>query len=149
MVKKSTHTIFALTLSYYIFGNISSWLDFILLEFSSFFGAVLPDWDTKYRHRALLHNIFIFISTFILLISVLKCLFNISNPIISISYGVGFLSHILLDLLTGGVSLFYPLTCKRFTLLKIRYDNFAFNTSLIFFGLFLFYLKIKLYFYKL
>lgn len=147
MVKKSAHIIFALTLTYYIFGNTSSWLNLTLIEFSSFLGAILPDWDTRYRHRALLHNIFTFISTFILLTFILKILFNILNPvIISISYGIGFLSHMLLDLLTGGVSILYPLTGKRFTLLKIKYDNFAFNTVLILFGLFLFYLKLKLYF---
>ncbi len=146
MVKKSTHIVFALTLTYYIFGNTSSWLNLILIEFSSFLGTVLPDWDTRYRHRALLHNIFIFISTFMLLTFILKTIFDILNPVIvSISYGIGFLSHILLDLLTGGVSLFYPLTYKRFTLLKIKYDNPVLNIALIFFGLLLFYLKMKTY----
>ncbi|MBC7092305.1 MAG: hypothetical protein H5T50_10450 [Nitrososphaeria archaeon] len=66
MVKKSTHIIFALTLTYYIFGNTGSWLNFTFIEFSSFLGAILPDWDTRYGHRVLLHNIFIFLSTFIL-----------------------------------------------------------------------------------
>jgi len=144
MAQRITHIIFALALSYYILGNFAFWLDILLLGFSSFLGAVLPDLDIKFGHRALMHNIFVPAFTFILLTFALKYFFGSPNFfVISVSYLIGFLSHILLDLFTGGVSLFYPIACKRFTLFKIKYDNPVFNFTIIFLALILCYLKIK------
>ena len=144
MAQRITHIIFALALSYYVFGNVKFWLDILLLEFSSSIGATLPDLDIKFGHRTLLHNIFVPLFTFISLTFVLKQFFGTPNSfIISVSYLIGFLSHILLDLFTGGVSLFYPIACKRFTLFKIKYDNPIFNFTIIFLALILSYLKIK------
>jgi inner membrane protein len=144
MAQRITHIIFALALSYYFFGNVKFWLDILLVEFSSSIGAMLPDLDIKFGHRTLLHNIFVPLFTFISLTFVLKQFFGTPNSfIISVSYLIGFLSHILLDLFTGGVSLFYPIACKRFTLFKIKYDNPIFNFTIIFLALILSYLKIK------
>jgi inner membrane protein len=144
MAQRITHIIFALALSYYVFGNVKFWPDILLLEFSSSIGAMLPDLDIKFGHRTLLHNIFVPLFTFISLTFTLKQFFGTPNSfIISVSYLIGFLSHILLDLFTGGVSLFYPIACKRFTLFKIKYDNPIFNFMIIFLALILSYLKIK------
>lgn len=144
MAQRITHIIFALALSYYVFGNVKFWPDILLLEFSSSIGAMLPDLDIKFGHRTLLHNIFVPLFTFISLTFTLKQFFGTPNFfIISVSYLIGFLSHILLDLFTGGVSLFYPIACKRFTLFKIKYDNPIFNFTIIFLALILSYLKIK------
>jgi len=143
MAQRITHIIFALALSYYIFGNITFWPDIVLVEFSSFLGAVLPDLDVKFGHRALLHNIFIPLSTFIPLTFALRCAFGSNFIAVSVSYLIGFLSHVLLDLFTGGVSLLYPIRCRRFILLKVRYDNPVFNLAVIFLALALFYVRFK------
>ncbi|HEY9245757.1 MAG TPA: hypothetical protein VIO11_02815, partial [Candidatus Methanoperedens sp.] len=65
--------------------------------------SVMPDMDTfMTQHRALLHNIFIPFSIF-LIGSMLK-----EKKILFIIASVYLLSHIVLDLFGGGVVLFYP-----------------------------------------
>lgn len=61
-------------------------------------GAIMPDIDYAFMHRKLLHNIFVMILAF---------LYNIA-------FGIGWLSHIVLDALTVyGVAWLWPLCPYR------------------------------------
>lgn len=143
MVEKTTHIIFAFGLSINIlwYDNL---LDFLSIIVASFFGTILPDWDLKVRHRKILHNVFVPIFSFLMLILILKYFFNVNNFLsISFAYLIGYLSHLFLDLLTGGVALLYPIKTRIFTILKIKYNNFFLNFSFTFFGIILIYLKIR------
>ena len=62
--------------------------------------AVLPDIDIYFHHRASFHNIFI------LILPVLAFIFI--NREISGIISFYFISHIILDIFNGGVSLLYP-----------------------------------------
>lgn len=143
MVEKTTHIIFAFGLSINIlwYDNL---LDFLSIIVASFFGTILPDWDIKVRHRKILHNVFVPIFSFLMLILILKYFFNVNNFLsISFAYLTGYLSHLFLDLLTGGVALLYPIKTRIFTILKTKYNNFFLNFSFTFFGIILIYLKIR------
>ncbi|MEM2506116.1 MAG: metal-dependent hydrolase [Nitrososphaeria archaeon] len=143
MVEKTTHIIFAFGLSINIlwYDNL---LDFLSIIVASFFGTILPDWDLKVRHRKILHNVFVPIFSFLMLILILKYFFNVNNFLsISFAYLTGYLSHLFLDLLTGGVALLYPIKTRIFTILKTKYNNFFLNFSFTFFGIILIYLKIR------
>lgn len=143
MVEKTTHIIFAFGLSINILWY-DSLLDFLSIIVASFFGTILPDWDLKVRHRKILHNVFVPIFSFLMLILILKYFFNVNNFLsISFAYLIGYLSHLFLDLLTGGVALLYPIKTRIFTILKIKYNNFFLNFSFTFFGIILIYLKIR------
>lgn len=143
MVEKTTHIIFVFGLSINIlwYDNL---LDFLSIIVASFFGTILPDWDLKVRHRKILHNIFVPIFSFLMLILILKYFFNVNNFLsISFAYLIGYLSHLFLDLLTGGVALLYPIKTRTFTILKTKYNNFFLNFSFTFFGIILIYLKLR------
>lgn len=140
MVEKTTHIIFAFGLSI----NILWYDNFLSIIVASFFGTILPDWDLKVRHRKILHNVFVPIFSFLMLILILKYFFNVNNFLsISFAYLTGYLSHLFLDLLTGGVALLYPIKTRIFTILKTKYNNFFLNFSFTFFGIILIYLKIR------
>lgn len=140
MVEKTTHIIFAFGLSI----NILWYDNFLSIIVASFFGTILPDWDLKVRHRKILHNVFVPIFSFLMLILILKYFFNVNNFLsISFAYLIGYLSHLFLDLLTGGVALLYPIKTRIFTILKTKYNNFFLNFSFTFFGIILIYLKIR------
>jgi len=77
-------------------------------------GAIMPDIDYIYQHRKLLHNLFL-----------LACAF-----LYNIQFGVGYLSHILLDMLTVyGVALLWPISSKRFRFARFSTGGF-FDTVL-------------------
>ena len=94
--------------------------------FLSVFG-VLPDIDMLFLHRATLHNIFI------LVIPLLGYLF-INREIFAI-IGFYYISHLILDIFSGGIHLFYPIYNKAFHVwTEIRYGepnvfNYGFSTD--------------------
>lgn len=56
-----------------------------------------------------------------------NALTNIAVPLALTSIAVGY-THLLLDILTAdGVYLFWPLSKKKISLLKVRYDNYITN----------------------
>ena len=68
-------------------------------------GSIFPDIDTIFKHRKLLHNIFILAAAF---------WYNYA-------FGIGVLSHYLLDMLTVmGVALFWPLSNKHYRILRLK-----------------------------
>lgn len=149
MVKRTTYIIFALGLSTNVLGN-SDWLNLFSITTASFFGTIIPDWDLRVGHRMILYNIFALLSSFVMLVVILKCVFNITDFLsLSFAYLIGYLSHLFLDLLTGSVAILYPVKDKRFSLLKIKYNNSLLNIILIFFGLILIYLKIIKFYYNI
>lgn len=110
------------------FSEPKDLLEFSAVLFSSLFGSTVPDWDLKLTHRSLLHNTFVpLLTSSILYIAMLITNTSFSFTIAS-SYLISYFSHILLDLLTGGVVLFYPICDKTFYIMKRRYDDQATNT---------------------
>lgn len=68
-------------------------------------GALMPDLDYIIWHRKLLHNVFVLIGAF---------LYNFA-------FGIGWLSHLLLDGLTMyGVAWFWPIYRRRIRLAKFK-----------------------------
>jgi inner membrane protein len=83
--------------------------------------SLLPDLDLAWRHRMLLHNLTV---TAVLIAAVWLAWSRLGLPyklLATASFAAGYLSHILLDMLTvRGVALLYPYTRRRYRLLKLR-----------------------------
>jgi len=147
-MQRITHIYFAL----FLFAIV--WVIFdIGLETSIFvaFGAIFPDFDIVKLHRRLLHNIWA-----LLAVSIAISLFFIKpDPLIGISWGLAFLlgglSHLLMDSLTKwGIQPMWPLYKDKWLHLFKDKDKWLTTGGkterviamiILFFGLFLFYLK--------
>lgn len=109
-MRKETHIAFALMISsliglYEIKVNYD-YLRVILHIFVCGLGGILPDFDIKFKHRVLLHNIWVLS----LLAFSLWYIFRTIDPFIPVYVIAGYVSHMLLDSLTiRGVKWFYPL----------------------------------------
>lgn len=81
--------------------HIAMWLFIVPLI------ALLPDIDTEFgKHRALFHNIFVFIIFTIIL-------FMVKGNMFILPMWIGYLSHVFLDMTTKrGIMIFYPITSK-------------------------------------
>ena len=103
---KRTHLIFAAFA--FIVANI--WLKYpVLFMVFSLIGACIPDIDVKFKHRKLLHNIWV-----LALIVFVGMSFRIMNWDIAIALSIGFLSHLIADSLThNGIMPLWPLTKPR------------------------------------
>uniref|UniRef100_A0A7C4NK18 Metal-dependent hydrolase n=1 Tax=Ignisphaera aggregans TaxID=334771 RepID=A0A7C4NK18_9CREN len=70
--------------------------------------------------------------TFLVYLYFPNALINIAIPLVLISIAVGY-THLLLDILTAdGVYLLWPLSKKKISLLKVRYDNSTINILITF-----------------
>jgi inner membrane protein len=98
-------------------------------------GAYLPDFDLHYRHRKLLHNIFaVFLFTFISWIVLKRINLGIipDENIIWKSFALGYLSHLLLDILTPrGVFILYPFSNKPLSAGIFKSNSLLANTLFI------------------
>jgi inner membrane protein len=89
-------------------------------------GSIMPDLDILYKHRKLLHNIFA-AALFTGLVMVLLGRLDLQAGDIrlySLAYMVGWLSHLLGDMVTrSGVALLWPFSNRRFRVARMRYDD--------------------------
>ncbi len=105
-------------------------------------GAYIPDIDIKLhiKHRTITHSILMLVIT-TLIISKL-------NLLIAFSWGLNYLSHLLLDSLTVmGVPFLYPFSKKKYGLKLFKtgkYQEFIFQTLAIVFILFFIYRMLEL-----
>lgn len=108
-MRKETHIAFTLMISSIILlYEIKLGIDYarmIIHIFVCGLGGVIPDFDTKFKHRVLLHNLWA-----LLIISIMLWIFITPfDPLLPIYFIAGYLSHLLLDSLTvRGVKWFYP-----------------------------------------
>ncbi len=91
-------------------------------------GSMLPDLDVGFKHRKLLHNFFasiLVIPASYLLMARLGAEYGVSvDPVYSIALGLGWVTHVLGDMLTaGGVWLFWPVSGKAYRFTGMRYDD--------------------------
>ena len=153
-MQRITHIYFALFL-FAIF-----WVIFGLgLEISIFvaFGAIFPDFDiakpVRQYHRKLLHNVWVLLAVSM----VISVLFIYPVPLIGIGWGLGFLlgglSHLLMDSLTiRGIYPLWPLKKEKKGMHLFKDKNKwlltggrkerLFAIVVLFFGVFLFFLKL-------
>mgnify|MGYP000533553925 CR=1 FL=1 len=122
MVMKKTHLAAGL-LTWILLSSYLKLIDLNALFFSVF-ASLLPDFDLRIKHRALLHNLFAMLA----LASLVLHYFGYLNAVF---FTLAYFSHILLDSLTKvGVSLLYPFSKKRYGLRLFRngslFDKFIF-----------------------
>jgi inner membrane protein len=83
--------------------------------------GLVPDADLRWKHRMLLHNIFVAIGLAFAAFFAGHFVSSTLSVILGVSSLLGFLGHILLDSLTvRGVALLYPVKHKRYRLAKLR-----------------------------
>ena len=91
-------------------------------------GSMLPDLDVGFKHRKLLHNFFVSILVIPISYVVMeRWVYGYGaavDPVYSVALGLGWVSHILGDMLTaGGVRLFWPLSSRSYRFTGMRYDD--------------------------
>lgn len=127
-----------LIMSYYYNNPIYGLIDGIIFVLGVTVMSIIPDIDTDIgKHRASFHNLFVFV-----VISII--LFKLTYILFLYAWGVAYLSHISLDILTKrGIALLYPLSNRRFGGLgidaKSPLGNIVTYTVSITLGLFLIY----------
>jgi len=119
-VERRSHLLFAAALAALTAGVLGARDLLPLFTAMSLLGALIPDFDLGFRHRMLLHNVFIGAA-----LAGLPLLAGVFLPVFpaSMLWGLplGFASHIFLDMATfQGVALFYPLSRRRFRYARLR-----------------------------
>ena len=104
---KRTHILFAVFL--FMLVNLRLGYPLMFLVFA-LIGAAIPDIDVKFKHRKLLHNVWVL--ALIILIGIST---RVMSPAIAISLSIGFLSHLIIDALTvTGIRPFWPMNKPHF-----------------------------------
>lgn len=116
-----THLFFALSLAYVfrfplipaLVGGIIADIDYVL------------DYGFPFIHRGVIHT------PLILLVSVVLIYLATKRTDVSLSFGIGFLSHLFLDIITPtGIPLLYPLA-NFYSLNLVHYNNTLANIGMI------------------
>lgn len=144
-MRRETHIAFGFALGFLIGDTLVA---SILNGMISALGAWFPDLDLKYKHRALLHNLFFPV---ILLISIPFIPYAGSSLSLTIKlFVLGWVSHLLTDALTvSGVALFYPLTSKKSGVALFRSNSPAANLLIIALSAALAYAKVSSSYYNI
>ncbi len=121
-MNRSTHVLFGTSLSILILNPQPSELIGIITL--SVIGSYLPDVDLRIKHRMLMHNVFVLVMFSIILYYILNYLSVYELWMMLAAFNIGFLSHIVLDMLTyAGVAFFYPLSSKRYRIAKLKSNS--------------------------
>ncbi len=121
-MNRSTHVLFGTSLSVFILNPHPSELVWIITL--SVLGSYIPDIDLRVRHRMLMHNVFVLVLFSITLYYVLNYLSVHALWSMLTAFVIGFLSHIVLDMFTyAGVSLFYPISSRRYRIAKLKSNS--------------------------
>jgi inner membrane protein len=122
---KVTHVLFAVGLTGVLGIWRTLWGPLIVIPAS--IGSIAPDADLGSRHRMLLHNIFIL---FMLMASswFTTVYSDLELSLLLLAFIIGWISHIVLDLLTlKGVALLYPVSKRFYGFKKCRSDSLLCN----------------------
>ncbi|MEM4970005.1 MAG: metal-dependent hydrolase [Sulfolobales archaeon] len=142
-MRRYTHIIFGVGLSISILSPFIHISYLPIVTIISGIGSVVPDLDTRFRHRKALHNILsLVVTSIVVLIIVLRAGMG---WVPAASYALGYISHIIGDLMTKrGVAILYPFRGKyyRFPVVLGRSEDLLVNVLgtvigiiLIFFGI--------------
>lgn len=161
-MKYKTHIVGGAALGYVIYNNVdmlSNYVNdsptFMVATAGLVIGSLMPDIDIKtsymskkarpvsfftsklFKHRGYTHSI-VGVTTFSILLFFLMEMLGFSSvttKLFSLSFMIGMISHVLLDLVTwGGVTLFYPYN-KRIHLGKLRNDIMPYSISELIIGI--------------
>ncbi|MEM4903574.1 MAG: metal-dependent hydrolase [Desulfurococcaceae archaeon] len=127
-VRRVTHVLFATALV-----SVSGLWETDLFAFytlTALLSSIVPDVDLKYMHRKLLHNLFV---PTLVAVSIYYSFMwlGVNAYHLILSFTSGWLSHILLDMITvKGVHPFYPLVNKRVALKICKSDGLLCNALL-------------------
>ncbi|MEM3926432.1 MAG: metal-dependent hydrolase [Desulfurococcaceae archaeon] len=139
-MKRYTHVITGFTIGVY---TASSPLEAGVHGFIASIGSMIPDLDLRFKHRKLLHNIFVPVVVWLLLyifLGYLKLTMLIDK---STLLSIGWISHVLLDALTiRGVYIAYPFSTRRFSLKLFKSDSLIGNAAISFIAILLLSLKV-------
>ncbi|MEM3403009.1 MAG: metal-dependent hydrolase [Nitrososphaeria archaeon] len=143
MTKRITHIIFGLGISMF-FIEVSDPIMLVLGVVSSLFGGTVPDWDGKVSHRKVVHNIFaLTLTSTVIILAFSTIVFPMHALNIALPYFLSYSSHLLLDILTGGVKLLFPFNKRKYRLTGIKYDEPAINTILQALGILMILVKLE------
>lgn len=131
-MNRKTHVVFAIALLSYT--DVFSRVEFPLYAVIAAFISILPDMDLKYKHRKLLHNVFVPLMLSLLLYALYSTIqLQLDSQYfiyVNKAVWIGWLSHLFLDILTmKGVYLFYPLLDIGISL-KLCHSNSVFWNTL-------------------
>ncbi|ADV65028.1 metal-dependent hydrolase [Desulfurococcus mucosus] len=139
-MKKTTHVLLAAALGSYIGSDIASSLTALTV---AGLASLIPDIDVHFKHRRTLHNIFA-LSLCILGAAFLLRYLKVYNTLILEAIAVGWLSHILADMLNiQGVRLLHPFSDASFSLKIARSNNPVLNITLSLLSITLITLRLK------
>ena len=122
-MRRRVHIAMGVGLALAVFHSIRS--TGLVVMFSAA-GSIMPDFDVLFRHRKLLHNIFalILFSSGLMILLVHSGMGFQEARLGTYSFAIGWASHILGDMMTrGGVWVLWPLSGRRYRLLRLRYDD--------------------------
>ncbi|UXD22505.1 hypothetical protein IPA_05605 [Ignicoccus pacificus DSM 13166] len=121
-MRGDTHVAFAFALSFLIFFPTCVTCIMMAVLYS-----IVPDYDIKYKHRKLFHNVFA-----MLLLTLPALLFG---PQVYLGAILGYASHLLSDIVTvRGVALLYPLSERYFRVAKLRSSSPLANLAFLLFS---------------
>ncbi len=149
-MNRPTHVFVGLTWGLLVGG--SDPLVFIPSSIMGGLGGYFPDFDLRFRHRKLLHNIFVMILTsLIVYVSIRYVVIEYYGVIgegvilrITLGFLGGYLLHLLLDSLTKmGVYILYPLSRWRLRIPLFRSNSLWANGLGFMIGGIMFYLWVK------
>lgn len=125
-MRRETHLIFGVGTTLLLFSSsVSAAIEIVPI---SAIGSLIPDIDTRFRHRALAHSVFALLAFFLItaVAVMLLGLLRESAEALSIAAAgaYAYSTHIFLDSLTvSGVRLLWPINKKSYGLRLITYDN--------------------------
>ncbi|AFL66496.1 metal-dependent hydrolase [Desulfurococcus amylolyticus] len=123
-MKGVTHLLLGAAIGLYIgYDALSS----ITASMVSGTSALIPDLDLHLGHRKTLHNIFA-LAVFTIMVSIILDHIGVRNELIPKAVALGWLTHILSDVLNiQGVYLFYPFSEYSISLKIARSDSMVLN----------------------
>jgi len=135
-VRKITHMFFALALALWFLRSIQVYFNINLQLYYAFIttavvSSTIPDLDLKLKHRKSLHNI---IAPIVVVLTIYAIIPQLA--IFGVAFLVGWLSHVLLDVITiKGVHPLYPLLGFKLALKLCKSESVVWNTIITIFSL--------------
>jgi len=127
-LKRYAHAVFGIGFAVFTLSPLLRASELPLIVLSGGMGSLFPDLDVRFRHRKALHNVFSLAATSLAVLAAASLLGL--GVAIAASYTLGYISHILGDMLTRrGVAILYPLRGRfyRFPIVLGRSEDLLVN----------------------